>query len=125
MRRITIESGAIALEAELFDTPTADAIWAALPISSTAQTWGEEVYFSTGLSAAREDDARSTVSIGELAFWIDGNAIAVCYGPTPVSTATEIRLVSDANIWGRLTGDAKALAGISDGNPIRVCQASG
>jgi hypothetical protein len=124
MRRISIKSGGVTLEAELHDTPTADAIWAALPITSSAQTWGDEIYFSTGLSLDREGDARRVVSVGELAFWIDGSAIAVCFGPTPVSTADEIRLISDANIWGQLLGDARALAAIRDGDAISVERAT-
>ena len=45
MPRIQFDFGAIKLEADLLDTPTAKAISAALPISSSVLTWGEEIYF--------------------------------------------------------------------------------
>src|ERR1700674_1803541 len=45
MARIRFEFAALALEAELLDTPTARLVAAALPIESRVMTWGEEVYF--------------------------------------------------------------------------------
>ena len=57
-RKIKMTLGPVVLEAELFDTPTAEAIWSALPFDSTASTWGEEVYFSTPVQVQREADAR-------------------------------------------------------------------
>ena len=120
MRRVEIRSVDVVAEAELFDTPTADAIWAALPIASEALIWGQEVYFDTELRLEAEPDAREVVAAGELLFWLAGSAIAVCYGPTPISAPGEIRLASAANIWGRMTGDSAVLAGVEDGDPIEV-----
>ena len=45
MRKIRFEFGSIALEAELLQTPTANAIWNKLPIRAEVLRWGEEVYF--------------------------------------------------------------------------------
>jgi len=120
MRRITITSGKVKLGATLDDSPTADAVWAALPFSARAETWGEEVYFPTPVKAKREPGARTTVEAGELAFWLAGDAIAICFGPTPISRGDEIRLYSEANIFGRLEGDAGVLAAIKAGDPIQL-----
>ncbi len=46
MPRIRFDFGALTLDAELLDTPTAKAIAAALPIEAQALTWGEEVYLT-------------------------------------------------------------------------------
>jgi hypothetical protein len=102
------------------DTPTAQALAKALPLTSGACTWGEEVYFDTGVSVSRETDARQVVEPGTVAFWTDGDALALPYGPTPISRGAECRLASPCNVLGSLDGDARVLATVRAGDPIRV-----
>ncbi len=120
MRKLKMTIGGIEITAELFDTPTADAIYQNLPFSSTARTWGEEVYFNTPVTSENEADARDVVEAGELAFWLAGNAIAIGFGPTPVSQGEEIRLASPCNVWGRAVEDVRGLMVVKDGDPITV-----
>ena len=117
---IQIISGDIKIIARLRDTPTAKAIAAVLPISSRAQTWGEEVYFSVPVSVAREQDARNVIQAGELAFWVEGNCIAIGFGRTPASQANEIRLAAPTNIWADAMDDVRLLADVQAGDEIRV-----
>ena len=120
MAKLEITAGEVSLRVEVFDTPTGRAILAAVPFDSRAHTWGEEVYFSTPVRVAREADARAVVEAGEMAFWVEGDAIAIGFGPTPISTGQEIRLAAPTNIWGRAEGDVRRLKSVRDGDPVAV-----
>ncbi|MGW3203722.1 cyclophilin-like fold protein [Streptomyces sp. NPDC001135] len=117
--RISWPAGSITATLDA-DTPTAQALAHALPLTSNACTWGEEVYFDTGVSVSRETDARQIVEPGTVAFWTDGDALALPYGPTPISRGDECRLASPCNVLGSLDGDARALATVRNGDPVRV-----
>lgn len=123
MREILIRIGEVALRARLLATPTAERIHRALPIYATASTWGEEVYFSAGIAAARETDARDVVKPGEIAYWPDGDAIAIGFGPTPISRGSEIRLASPCNVWAEALDDVRALVGVRAGARVAVIEA--
>jgi len=120
MQHIRFEFATLSLEAELLDTPTAKAILAALPVTSSALTWGEEVYFDVPVEVAREKPARAMVTPGEIAYWPDGPAIAIGFGRTPISQGDETRLASPCNVFARALGDVKTLAAVKAGTKVKV-----
>jgi hypothetical protein len=120
MARIRFDFGTVTLDAHLLDTPTARAVAAALPISSSALLWGKEVYFEVPVKVARESDAREVVTPGEIAYWPDGHCIALGFGPTPVSRGDECRLASPCNIFAMASGDPRALGAVRAGAMVQV-----
>ena len=120
MKKIKITSGATELVATLLDTPTAAAIYDKLPVESRAQTWGEEVYFEVPVQASREANAKDVVEPGEVAFWVEGNCVAIGFGRTPISLGEEIRLASKTNIWAVTKDDVRKLAAVRPGQKISI-----
>lgn len=105
--------------AELYDTPTADLVWDALPIAASGSSWGDEIYFRTPVSA-EEQDAVPTVEMGAVAYWPPGQAICLFFGPTPMSVGDEIRPASPVNVFGQIEGDPTVLKSVSSGSEVRV-----
>jgi hypothetical protein len=120
MPRIRFDFGSLVLDAELRDSPTAQLVAAALPITASALVWGEEVYFEVPVEVVLEGDARAVVVPGEIAYWPDGNCIAIGFGRTPISQGDETRLASPCNIFAEALSDVKVLAKVKAGTRIKV-----
>ena len=118
--RIRISWPKGAANATLEDTPTARALVAALPMNAKAQTWGEEVYFDIPVTAALERHAKQVVPPGSVCFWVEGSALALPWGRTPVSEGDESRLVTRCNVLGTIDGDPRQLASVRSGDGINL-----
>lgn len=120
MKTILITTGKVSLPAELSDTPTAQAIWEALPIEGSANTWGDEIYFDIPVTAAREPDAHVEVEVGELGYWPVGSAFCIFFGPTPASTGDQPIAASPVNVFGHVSGDATEFRKVSRGTKVTI-----
>ncbi|HEC69295.1 MAG TPA: hypothetical protein ENI31_03295 [Candidatus Omnitrophica bacterium] len=74
----------IKLEVEFFDNPTSKKILENLPLTSSVNLWGEEIYFDTGITASFES-ATLDVKAGDLACWPEGKCLCVFFGRTPLN----------------------------------------
>ncbi len=118
--RILIVVDSLKVEAELNDSPTAEAIWKNLPIEGSANTWGDEIYFPIPVKADLEDEARDEMERGELGYWPPGEAFCIFFGPTPMSTGEEIRAASPVNPIGKIIGDPTVFKAVKTGASIRI-----
>ena len=123
MLKISITASDVSVDATLLDTPTAQAILAALPLEGSVNVWGDEIYFYIPLQLDLEDDAREEVAVGDLAYWPSGPAFCIFFGTTPVSRGSEPRAYSSVNVFGKVEGDALVFKSVADGTPIRVDKA--
>jgi len=120
MREIRIKTDKIEMLATLNDSPTAERLWDALPIESTVNTWGQEIYFSIPLQCDLESNARDRMEIGEIAYWPTGSAFCIFFGKTPASKSDEPRAASPVTPLGRCEGDVKVFRQVREGDTIRL-----
>ena len=119
-RKINIRVGEIVLAARLNGTETANRIWEALPFEVNGVRWGDEIYFEIPVELAAASDARQEMVVGELAYWPQGHAFCIFFGPTPVSLGEEPRAYSDVNPFGQIEEGSEQLAIIEDGTMVTV-----
>ncbi len=119
-RKIRITAGSVRVEAELAQSETADAFWEALPITGSANVWGEEIYFQVPVDAPLEASAREEMAVGEIAYWPPGSAFCIFFGRTPASVDEAPRAASPVNPLGRVTGDPKDFLGVCSGEEVRL-----
>jgi len=120
MKKIIIKAGEIEARAQLNESATAGAIWQALPIEGSANTWGEEIYFRIPVSQDLETDARELVKLGDLGYWPQGEAFCIFFGATPISGSGEIRPASAVNIVGQLLDDPKQFLSVASGTSVSI-----
>lgn len=118
-KRILLMIGPHDFEVELNDSDTANAIWLAAPFESRTNAWGDEIYFEIPVQEGLEN-GRRIMEPGEVAYWPEGNALCVFYGPTPVSKDGRPEAISDVTPIGRLVGDPRAFEAVGDRLKVTV-----
>ncbi len=120
-RLIKITTGDIVAQARLKDTPTAAAIFEAIPFEGVTEKWQNEIYFSVPVQAELEDDARSVLKPGELGFWPEGRTLCIFFGATGDTENDETRNNASAvNVFASLVGDWDIMRDIPEGADIRI-----
>ena len=120
MRKILITISNLSVSAELNNSVSADKIWEALPLSGSANVWGDEIYFEIPVSLKEVSDAQQEVEVGTLAYWPPGSALWVFFGKTPVSTSDKPKAYSPVNILGLVDGDSKVFKIVEAGDQIVI-----
>ncbi|WP_295558247.1 cyclophilin-like family protein [uncultured Hyphomicrobium sp.] len=119
-RHVLIRAGRVSVRAELYATPTADRIWAALPLHSTAETWGQAIHFETPIETGRDRSARLLGTLGDICFWTEDDRVLIAFGPTPISRPGEIRLPRPCNVWAKALDDVTLLKDVAPGEKVSV-----
>jgi uncharacterized protein len=84
---------------------TVKAILENLPIEVNINKWGKELYTDKTSITAHEENAKSEVNLLDVAYWPEGNALCLFYGPTPISKSDKIEPYSPVNIVGHIVND--------------------
>jgi len=123
MNKIKIIAEGISAVATLKDNSTGKAIWDALPLEASVNTWGDEIYFEIPVSIKQADDASDVVEMGSLGYWPPGKAFCIFFGTTPASRMGEIRAASPVNTFGSIDEDPAIFKKVPGGAIIRIEQA--
>ena len=115
--KIKIFFGHHEIEVVIEKTPTAKAIYEALPFDGAASRWGDEIYFAIPVIIKAEKSATENVEEGDIAYWPEGRCFCVFFGKTPASTENQIRAASKVNVFGRLK-DASAFKKVKNSDLI-------
>jgi len=119
--KVTIKSfdGCLEFSVEFLDTVTSKLIQKHLPLESTVNLWGDEIYFDTTIEV-EPDDLTKNVSVGDLAYWPQGRCLCIFFGPTPASTASQPVPASEVALIGKVTVSKEKLRAIRIGSKISL-----
>jgi len=116
---IKISVGGVEVAGWLNETNTANKVLDVMPITGEINLWGDEIYFTIPVDTGPEN-AKETVSVGDIAYWPQGNAMCIFLGKTPISRGDEVKPISPVNIIGGIEGVEKLLGKVKQGEEITV-----
>jgi hypothetical protein len=100
---------------------TVEAILDNLPIEVKINRWGDELYTDKTPIVAEEENAQPVVNELDVAYWPEGNALCLFYGPTPISKSPdEILPYSPVNIVGKIITRDDILDEFKDGSTVVI-----
>ena len=119
---VAIITGFENITIELDDTSspkTCKSILDSLPFSVNGHLWGEEIYTDESPIVQPEENAKELVELNDVAYWPNGRALCLFFGPTPIGEKGEIKPYSPVNIIGKITNpDKTILSKINEGMKI-------
>ena len=118
---IIIEVSGKKIKGELNNSSTAKKVYAALPLYSSINRWGDEIYFEIPVESEIENGVE-ILDIGSLAYWPPGNAFCIFFGLTPASTDEKPRAAGPVNLIGNIKdkNDLIILKSLSNSQSINI-----
>ena len=113
LENITIELN------DTFSPKTCNNILDSLPFSVAGHIWGEEIYTDESPISQAEENAKTLVDLNDVAYWPNGKAICLFFGPTPIGKNGEIKPYSPVNIIGKIiNADKSVIKNFKEGTKI-------
>lgn len=95
-----------------------ESIAAALPVEGEAARWGDELYLHVDVEVTPTRTTRE-VPPGTLAYWPDGPALCLFWGPTPASSDDTPVAASPVAAFA-MVDDVPRLAGLEGSAIVRI-----
>lgn len=122
--RVRITIGQVVVEAIFNETRCAQDVLTKLPLTTSFNEWGDEFYFEIPVRDTLDETATTHVHVGDIGYWPPGNALAIFFGPTPLSRGEDPVPAGAVNIVGKITGDATMLKSAKGASAISLEQIS-
>lgn len=88
---------------DVLSPKTFKAILDNLPVKVNINRWGDELYTDrTPIVIDEEDNAKVEVNELDVAYWPEGRALCLFFGPTPISKGGKILAYSPVNVVGKI-----------------------
>jgi hypothetical protein len=113
MTKIVMRTRYDDFEIELNDSDTANALFLALPLEREINVWGGEIYFEVPVDMPLQH-GRKVMQKGEVAYWPEGSAFCIFFGPTPVSQGSEPEAYTPVTPLGMITTNVGRLEQLPD-----------
>ncbi|MEM3447562.1 MAG: cyclophilin-like fold protein [Nitrososphaerota archaeon] len=112
-------SGGLEVEGVLEDNKELEKLLARSPFTSVVSLWGEEVYFPLPIKMELKGE-RTVMSIGEIAYWPEGNCLCIFFGKTPMSKNDRPVAYSNVKPIGRIVKGIEDLKRVEPSSRIEV-----
>lgn len=122
MATVRFQTPTAVFEGDLRASLVSRAVLDALPITSTVQRWGEEIYFDVAVRSPQVSPTLD-VEVGDIAYWPGGPSLCIFFGRTPASRGSEPRPASEVSIVGHTEAPVELLRSIREGEFIVVSHA--
>lgn len=99
---------------------TVQAILEKLPIEVKINRWGDELYTDRMPVKVEEENARSLVDLMDVAYWPQGQALCLFFGPTPISKGKEIKPYSPVNVIGKIVSTENVAKRVDDSTSVII-----
>jgi uncharacterized protein len=102
---------------------TIQAILSNLPVKVNLNRWGDELYTdSTSIIVQAKENSKTEVSELDFAYWPEGNALCLFFGPTPISKDGKILAYSPVNVIGKIvrSNNVKMLDKVKDKTTVII-----
>jgi hypothetical protein len=109
----------ITFSGALNDTTASKELFNQLPIEAELSLWGQEIYFPLEVKLSPQYTT-TEVNQGDIAYWPQGRALCVFYGPTPISNTNKPFPASPVVILGKSYFNKEDLKKLKLGEKIKV-----
>ena len=116
---LEVTLGEVKSKAWLYESDTAARVLEALPMTSSVNVWGDEIYFSVPITKELEN-GKSAVNLGDIAYWPPAKAVCIFLGQTPISNNGIIKPLTPVEVIGKVENPEALLKQVRQGQIINL-----